>query len=181
MEEEEGEEDEADEEEAAYEGSARMWTEPELRSEARSRQRAPERSGRSPRQAARLCPARAFSFTITHTNRHLTWALRTLPTYYATASALCAGCNALVIQVLHVPDTLRPICRCVRHTNACPTFGEQNRNRVDPCRRETLRRPVIQINITIVARQLHARVEEPLCRRSPSSSHFQTKRHETCV
>ena len=117
-------------------------------------------------------------FTITNTNRHLTWALRTLPTYYATASALSAGCNALVIQVLHAPDTLRPICRRVRHTDACPTFGEQNRNRVDPCRRETLRRPVIQINITIVARQLHARVGEPLCRRSPSSSHLQTKRNK---
>ena len=106
------------------------------------------------------------------------WAFHTLPTYFPTASALCASHSALVIQVLHVSDPFGPVRRRVRHTYARPTFGEQNRNRVEPCGREASRGPVIQINITVITRQLHARVEEPLCRRSPSSSHLQTKRNK---
>ena len=136
---------------------------------------------------------RAFSFTITNTNRHPTWALRTLPTYYAIASALRAGYNALVIQVLHVPDTFRPICRRVRYTDACPTFGEQNRNRVDPRRRETSAITLVETSVIALAqsdtwstpqsfcqsKRTHARARNHIGRSSTPSSVIDRRRAPT--
>ena len=52
-----------------------------------------------------------------------TWALAATSCSLRPAGALRADLQALVIQVLHVPDTSRPVCSRVRHAHARPTFG----------------------------------------------------------
>ena len=53
--------------------------------------------------------AHAFSFKNRIHREHTTWALTITPHPLRSAGALSADLQALVIQVLHVPDTPRPV------------------------------------------------------------------------
>ena len=66
----------------------------------------------------------AFSFKNHIHREHTTWVLTITPHRLRSAGALSAGLQALVIQVLHVPDTPRPVRSRVRHAHARPTFGQ---------------------------------------------------------
>eukprot|EP01043_Picozoa_sp_COSAG02_P015361 COSAG02_NODE_653_length_18827_cov_44.237826_7_plen_153_part_00 len=65
-----------------------------------------------------------FSFKSHIHREHTTWALTITPHPRRSAGALSADLQALVIQVLHVPDTPRPVRSRVRHAHARPTFGQ---------------------------------------------------------
>ena len=71
----------------------------------------------------------AFSFKSHIHREHTTWALTITPQALRSAGALSADLQALVIQVLHVPDTPRPVRSRVSHAPARPTYACTGRAR----------------------------------------------------